>query len=65
MVRRRLSCGAVAVGGILGALVEGHADVGAESDLHVHGVLGSEEVAAAVEMRAEAHALVGDLAQLR
>jgi len=49
---------------IFGALVEGHGDVGAEGDLHVHGVLGSEEVAAAVQMGAKAHALVADLAQL-
>ena len=56
--------GAAAFGGVLGALVEGHGDVGAEGDLHVHGVLGREEVAAAVEMRAEAHAFVRDFAQL-
>ena len=56
--------GALAVGRILGALVEGHADVGAESDLHIHGVFGREEVAAAVEVRAEVDALVGDFAQL-
>ena len=55
--------GAAAVGGVLSALVEGHGDVGAESDLHVHGVLGREEVAAAVQVRAEADAFVGDLAQ--
>ena len=55
--------GAAAVGGIFGAFVEGHADVGAESDLDVDGVLGREEVRAAVEVRAEADAFVGDLAQ--
>ncbi len=55
--------GAGTLGGIFGALVEGHGDVGAEGDLDVHGVLGGEEVAAAVEMRAEAHAFVADLAQ--
>ena len=49
---------------VLGALVEGHADVRAEGDLHVDGVFGSEEVAAAVQMRAEAHALIRHLAQL-
>ena len=52
-----------AIGGILGALVEGHHDVGAESDLHVDGVLGSEEVRAPVEMRAELDAFVSDFAQ--
>ena len=56
--------GARAIGGIFGALVEGHADVGAEGDLDIHGVLGGEEVAAAVEMGAEAHAFVGDFAQV-
>ncbi len=56
--------GAGARGGVLGALVKGHADVGAEGDLHVHGVFGSKEVAAAVEVGAEAHALLGNLAEL-
>jgi len=56
--------GAAAAGGVLGALVEGHADVGAQRNLHVDGVLGSEKVAAAVQVRTEADALVGDLAQL-
>jgi hypothetical protein len=56
--------GARAIGRVLGALVEGHADVGAERDLHVDGVLGREEVRTAVEVRAEAHAVVGDFAQL-
>ncbi len=55
--------GAGAVCGILGALVEGHCDVGAEGDLHVHGVLRREEVAAAVEVRAEADTFIGDFAQ--
>ena len=55
--------GARAVGRILGALVEGHDDVGAESDLHIHGVLGGEEVLTAVEVRAEMDAFVGDFAQ--
>ena len=36
--------GAGAVGGIFGTFVEGHADVGAEGDLYVDGVLGREEV---------------------
>ena len=56
--------GAGALGGILGAFVEGHGDVRAESDLHVHGMFRREKMAAAVEVRPEAYALVGDLAQL-
>ena len=56
--------GSSPVGGVFGALVEGHGDVGAKGDLHVHGVLGGEEVAAAVQVRAETDALVGDLAEL-
>ena len=55
--------GARTLGGVLGALVEGHADVCAESDLDVHGMFWSEEVAAAVEVGAEVYAFVGDLAQ--
>jgi hypothetical protein len=48
---------------ILGALVEGHDYVGAESDLNVDGVLGSEEVRAAVEVRAELDAIVSNFAE--
>ena len=55
--------GASAIGGVLGALVESHADVGAESDLNVDGVLGREEVLAAIEMGAELDAIVGDFAE--
>ena len=55
--------GASAIGGILGALVEGHADVGAEGDLHVDGMLGSKKVRTAVEVRAEADAVISDFAQ--
>ena len=63
MVRRRLSSARAASGGILGAFVEGHDDVGAESDLDVDRMLGSKEVRAAVEVRAEADAFIGDFAQ--
>ena len=56
--------GAGAIGGILRALVESHADVRAEGDLHVDGMLGSKEVRTPIEVRAEAHAVVGDFAQL-
>ena len=53
--------GAAAIGGIFRALVEGHGDVCAERDLHVHGVFGRKEVAASVEMRAEVNAFVRTL----
>ena len=55
--------GAGAIGGILGALVESHDDVGAESDLDIDGVLGGEEVRAPVKMRAEVDAFISDFAQ--
>ncbi len=55
--------GAGPIGRILGALVESHANVGAESDLHIDGMLGGEKVRTAVEVRAEADAVVGDFAQ--
>jgi len=56
--------GAGFVGGVLGAFVEGHADVCAEGDLDIHGVLGGKHVGAAVEVGAEADALVGEFAEL-
>ena len=56
--------GAAAVGWIFGTLVEGHANIRAQRDLHIHGVFRSKKVAAAVQMRAEAHALIRHLAQL-
>ena len=55
--------GAGAVGGILRALVETHNNICAESDLDVDGVLGGEEVRAAVQMRAELDAVVGNFAE--
>src|SRR5205823_1379594 len=51
-------------GGRLHALVKDHCDVGAEGDLHVHRVLGREEMFAAVEVRAKLHAVGGHFAQL-
>jgi len=54
---------ALSSGGVLGALVEGHDDVCAESDLHVDGVLGGEEMRAAVEVGAELDAVGGDFAE--
>ena len=56
--------GARAIGGMLGALVEGHDDVGAEGDLDLHRLLGREDVRGAVEMRAKRDAFFADLAQL-
>jgi len=55
--------GPAAIRRVLGALVEGHRNIRAQGDLHLHGVLGSEKMAAAVQVRAEADALVGDLTQ--
>jgi hypothetical protein len=46
--------GAAAIRRVLGALVEGHADVRAQRDLHIDGMLGGKEVAAPVQMRTEA-----------
>ena len=65
MVSRRLSSARAAIRRILRALIEGHADVRAQRNLHIHRVLGREEMAAAIEMRAEPHALIRNLAQLR
>ncbi len=56
--------GALACGGIFGALVEGHDDVCAESDLHIDRMLRSEEVRAAVEVRTKLDAIVIDFAKL-
>ena len=56
--------GARAIGRILGALVEGHANIRAESDLHIDRVLGREKVRTSVEVGAEAHAVVAHFAQL-
>ena len=50
-------------GRIRRAVVERHRDVGAERELHVHRVFGREAHRAAVDGRAELHALLGDLAQ--
>jgi len=58
-----LTC-SIAICRILRALVESHGDVRAERNLHVHGVLWSEEMAAAIEVRTEVHALVAHFAQL-
>ena len=50
--------GAGAISRILGALIESHDDVGAESDLNVDRVLGGEEVRAAIEVRPKLDAIV-------
>src|SRR5579863_3431472 len=55
--------GAHASCGVLGALVESHDDISAESDLNVDGVFGGEKVRAPVEVRAELDAIVGDFAK--
>ena len=50
-------------GRILEALIEHHHDVAPERHLHVDGRFRSEHVRIAVEVRAEQHAIGGDLAQ--
>jgi hypothetical protein len=55
--------GAITSGWILGALVEGHADIGAECDLHVDRMFGSEEVRTPVEMRAKADTVVSNFSE--
>jgi hypothetical protein len=48
---------------ILGAFVEGHANIGAEGDLNLNGMFGRKKVRTPVEVRAEADAVVSDFAQ--
>ena len=52
------------VGGIRHALVERHDDVRAERHLHLHRNFGRKEFLRAVDMRAEGHAVFGDLSQV-
>ena len=56
--------GAGIVGWVFRALVEGHGDIRAEGDLHIHGVLGREEMGRSVEVRAEFDPFLGDLTEL-
>ena len=65
-LRCALHCrfGDVARGGRLDALVEHHGDVGTERELNLGSFLWSEQMLRAIEMRAEAHAFVGDFAKL-
>ena len=56
--------GALVGGGELGALVKGHDDVGAEADLGGQRGFRREKVQRAVQVRAELHAILGELAQL-
>ena len=49
--------------GIFGTLVERHADIAAEGQLHVDGGFRGEGVEIAIEVRLENHALIGDLPQ--
>jgi hypothetical protein len=55
--------GALAIGGIFRAFVEGHGDVSAEGDLNINGMLGSKRVRTPVEVRAKAHTVFRNLAQ--
>jgi len=58
-----LAC-SIAIRRILRAFIKCHGDIRAEGDLDVHGVFGREEMAAAIEVRTEVHALVAHFAQL-
>src|ERR1700716_3040225 len=49
--------------GRLNAFVENHGDVRPERDLDLRGLLRSEEMLRAVEMRTEAHAFIGYFSQ--
>src|SRR5690242_19002339 len=53
-----------AVGGMLGALVAGHDDGGAQCDLRRRSALGRKEMERAVEWRAELDAFFAELAHL-
>jgi hypothetical protein len=55
--------GASAISGILGAFVEGHDNVGAESYLNIDRRFGSKRVWTPIEVRAELDAVVGDFAE--
>src|SRR5689334_21854855 len=55
--------GARAIGGMLGALVEGHDDVGAKGDLDFHRLLRRKDVRRAIEVRAKCYAFLTDLAE--
>ncbi len=50
--------------GKLGALVEGHDDVGTETDLGGQRGFRREEVQRAIDVRAELHAILGEFAQI-
>ncbi len=63
MVRSIDVFAAVARGGILEALVENHADVASESELHVDSRLGREHMRRPVEVRLEQHPIFGNLPQ--
>src|SRR5580704_11142428 len=51
------------IGGMLGALIERHDNVGAESDLGIHCALGSEDMLRAVEMGAKRDTVLSDFAE--
>ena len=51
-------------GGIFQALIERHHDVAAERQLDIDGGFGREQVRVAIQVRAEQHAVFGDLAQV-
>ncbi len=51
-------------GGIFQALIERHHDVAAERELDIDRGFGREQVRVAIQVRAEQHAVFGDLAQV-
>jgi len=55
---------AAAISRVLSALVEGHADISAQRDLHIHRMFWGKKVTTAIQVRPEANALVAHLAQL-
>jgi len=55
--------GASVIGGVFGALVEGHDDVGAERDLNIDRMFGGKGVRTSVEMGAELDSFFSDSAQ--
>src|SRR5579863_10243446 len=52
------------IGWIFCALVEGHDNVGAQTDLRLHRAFGSKKVRRTIEVRAKRHALLSDFAKL-
>ena len=54
--------GTPAVSRVFRAFIEGHDDVGSERHLHVHGVLGREEMGGAIQVGSKPHPFFAHLA---